>query len=198
MNEAESLRALNRASELGVNFFDTANVYGTSHSEEILAKVVRTKLEQIIISAKHGFDIAEENDSDVASLRRLETEYVDVSLVHVWGLRIERALTAREILEELVKEGKIHTYGWSTGREDAVEDFATSPNCGVDQQQLSVLDGDIALLRLFERLNLGSMNRGPLGMDSQTGKLASETSFPADDECHTADWHPAFKDGKPA
>ena len=73
-------------------------------------------------------------------------------------------MAAREVLEELVREGKIRTYGWSTDRADAIEAFATSPHCGVVQQQLSVLDGNPELLALCEKLNLASINRGPLGM----------------------------------
>jgi len=151
------------------------------------------------------FDETEE-DSDVASrlrasleasLMRLDTDYIDVYLIHVWGLKIERALAAREILEDLVKEGKIRTYGWSTDRVDAIQAFATSPNCGVIQQQLSVLDGSMELLALCEELNLGSMNRGPLGMGILTGKFAPTSTFAQDDVRRHAQWHPGFKDGKP-
>ena len=59
-----------------------------------------------------------------------------------------------------------------------------------------MLDGNVELLALCERLNLGSMNRGPLGMGILTGKFAPNSTFPADDVRHHVAWHPGFKDGK--
>jgi len=108
-------------------------------------------------------------------------------------LTVERALQARDILEELVKEGKIRTYGWSTDRADAVQAFSTSPYCSVVQQQLSVLDGNAKLLALCEWRNLASINRGPLGMGLLTGKYAPDSSFSQEDVRKPANWHPGFK-----
>lgn len=217
MDDAESARAIQRAIELGVNFFDTAANYGCGHSERLLGQAVQGRRHQVVIATKFGYHIDEaakivmpyaekEEDSPVArhlqadveaSLKRLGTDYIDVYQLHVWGLSIERALEAREGLEELVKAGKIRTYGWSTDRTDAILAFSTSPRCGVVQQQLSVLDGNLELLALCERLNLASINRGPLGMGVLTGKFAPDSSFSSDDVRHKVDWHPGFKDGKP-
>jgi aryl-alcohol dehydrogenase-like predicted oxidoreductase len=217
VDDAESTRALNRALELGVTFFDTAANYGAGHSEVLLGEVFKNKRDQVVFASKFGYRVDEANravtaydesdaDSDVAghlrvdleqSLRRLQTDYLDVYQLHVWGLSIERALAAQEVLEELVKEGKIRTYGWSTDRTDAIQAFATSPNCSVVQQQLSVLDGNLALLQLCEQLNLASINRGPLGMGLLTGKFAPDTSFNPDDVRSNMTWHPGFKDGHP-
>jgi aryl-alcohol dehydrogenase-like predicted oxidoreductase len=217
VDDAESLRALQCALDWGVTFFDTAANYGAGHSERLLGQAIKGRRDKVIISTKFGYHVDEatkdvvnfdtvEEDSDIASrvrasvessLKRLDTDYIDVYLIHVWGLNIERALAAREILEDLVKEGKIRTYGWSTDRVDAIQAFATTSNCGVIQQQLSVLDGNDELLVLCEKLNLGSMNRGPLGMGSLTGKFAPDSTFSNDDVRHHAQWHPAFKNGKP-
>jgi aryl-alcohol dehydrogenase-like predicted oxidoreductase len=217
MDDAESVRAIQRAIELGVTFFDTAANYGCGHSERLLGQAVKSCSNQIVIATKFGYHVDEatkevtpyaekEEDSDVAhhlqadveaSLKRLGTDYIDVYQLHVWGLSIERALAAREGLEGLIKAGKIRTYGWSTDRTDAVRSFSTSPNCGVVQQQLSVLDGNLELLTLCEQLNLASINRGPLGMGLLTGKFAPDSSFSADDVRHKVNWHPGFKDGRP-
>ncbi len=171
----------------------------------------------MIIATKFGYHVDEaakevihyeekEEEGNVASrlrisleesLKRLDTDYIDVYQLHVWGLSIERALEARDILEDLVKEGKIRTYGWSTDRTDAVKAFSTSPNCGVVQQQLSALDGNMELLALCEERNLASLNRGPLGMGLLTGKFAPDSSFASDDVRHHAQWHPGFKNGRP-
>jgi aryl-alcohol dehydrogenase-like predicted oxidoreductase len=117
--------------------------------------------------------------------------------LHIWGHTIERALEVRDVLEELVAEGRIRTYGWSTDRADAIRAFSTSPRCAVVQQQLSVLDGNLELLALCEERNLASMNRGPLGMGLLTGKFSPASTFGDDDVRKHVDWHPAFKDGKP-
>jgi len=218
VEDAESLRALQRALELGVTFFDTAANYGAGHSERLLAQAFKGHRDQVVIATKFGYLVdetaktvapydASDDDGDVASrlradleasLRRLETDYLDVYQLHVWGLKIERALEVRDRLEEFVKEGKIRTYGWSTDRVDAIQAFSTSPNCSTVQQQLSVLDANWELLALCEKLNLASLNRGPLGMGLLTGKFVPGSTFAADDIRHHADWHPGFKDGKPS
>jgi aryl-alcohol dehydrogenase-like predicted oxidoreductase len=171
----------------------------------------------MVIATKFGYLVDEDNkavdsfneveeDSAVAghlrgdveeSLRRLETDYIDVYQLHVWGLALERAFEAREVLEELVTAGKIRTYGWSTDRTDAVKAFSTSPNCSVVQQQFSVLDGNNELLALAEKINLASIIRGPLGMGLLTGKFAPGARFADDDVRTHAEWHPGFKGGQP-
>jgi aryl-alcohol dehydrogenase-like predicted oxidoreductase len=217
VDDAESTRAIHRAIELGVNFFDTAANYGAGHSEHLLGRAVKDRRSRVVIATKFGYHVDEaakevrnygdkEEDSDVAghlrddldaSLKRLDTDYVDVYQLHVGGLSIERALQARQVLDELVKEGKIRTYGWSTDRTASNRAFSTSPNCSVVQQQLSVLDGNMELLRLCEERNLVSINRGPLGMGSLTGKFTPNSSFNDDDVRKVASWHPGFKDGHP-
>jgi aryl-alcohol dehydrogenase-like predicted oxidoreductase len=218
VDDAESLRALRRAFEHGVTFFDTAANYGAGHSERLLGQAFRRRRHDVVIATKFGYDVNEdaravmpydddEADSDVASrlraeveasLKRLDTDYIDVYQLHVWGLKIERALQAREVLEDLITEGMIRTYGWSTDRVDAVRAFSTSPHSGVVQQALSVLDdANSELLALCEELDLASINRSPLGMGLLTGKFAPATTFAPDDQRHVAEWHPGFHDGRP-
>ncbi|MFZ7103896.1 MAG: aldo/keto reductase, partial [Peptococcaceae bacterium] len=217
VDDNESIRAIQKAVEMGVNFFDTAANYGAGHSESILGKAIGNIRDKVVISTKFGYDVDEksksvslhndpEEDSNLAehvrseleaSLRRLNTDYVDVYLIHVWGLSIERALETRQVLDALVKEGKIRTYGWSTDRTDAIEEFADTPNCSVIQQQLSVFDGNRELLSHCEQAGLASMNRGPLGMGILTGKFTKNTTFSDDDVRKFAEWHPGFKNGKP-
>ncbi|MCE1253082.1 MAG: aldo/keto reductase [Anaerolineae bacterium] len=217
VDDAESLRAIRRAVELGVNFFDTAANYGAGHSERLLGQAFKGRRDHVVIATKFGYHVDEtarqvfhydetEEESDVAarlrnnleaSLRRLDTDYVDVYQLHVWGLTLERALQAREVLDELVKEGKICTYGWSTDRPDAIRVFSDTAQCSVVQQQLSVLDGSSEILAICEQLNLASINRGPLGMGLLTGKFAPESTFSDNDVRKHANWHPGFKDGKP-
>jgi aryl-alcohol dehydrogenase-like predicted oxidoreductase len=217
VDDAESVRAIHAAIERGVNFFDTAANYGAGRSERVLGRAVADRRAKVVISSKFGYRVDEaakavtaydggEEDTDAAghlradleqTLRRLQTDYLDVYLLHIWGHKIERALEARAVLEGLTAEGKIRTYGWSTDRPDAVKVFADAPHCAVVQQQLSVLDGNMELLALCEQNNLASMNRGPLGMGLLTGKFSPATTFADDDVRKGVDWHPGFHDGKP-
>lgn len=217
-DDDESVRALRRALELGVNLFDTAANYGAGHSERLLARAFAGHREEVVIATKFGYAVdeaassvrhydASEEHSDVASrvrsdleasLRRLDTDHVDVYLLHVGGLSIERATDVAAVLEDLVIEGKVRTYGWSTDRTDAVAAFATGSGCGVVEQGLSVLDEDDgSMLRLCDERDLASLIRGPLGMGLLTGKFTATSTFPADDQRAHAEWHPGFHDGRP-
>lgn len=216
VDDAESIRAIHAALETGAGFFDTAANYGAGHSERILGQALAGRRDQAVIATKVGHKVDEEGksvgfygtteaDSDVAahlradlekSLRRLQTDYVDVYLLHVWGLSIERAMEAREVFEELVAEGKIRTYGWSTDRTEAIAAFSTGPGCSVLEQELNVFEGNAELTALAERENLGSIVRAPLGMGLLTGKITPETRFRDGDIRQTVDWFPGIRNGR--
>ncbi len=217
IDDDESIRAIHAALDAGATLFDTAANYGCGHSERILGKALHGKRDQVVIATKFGYVVDEkaknvlpydgdEEHGDIvshlradceASLKRLDTDVIDVFQLHVWGYDLEKSVAVREELEALVRDGKIRTYGWSTDRLDAVRSFAEGPNCGVAQQQLNVFDGNLELLRACDELNLGSLNRGPLGMGILTGKFTPETTFGSDDVRHSAEWFEGFKDGKP-
>jgi len=218
VDDDESIRAIHAALDLGVTFFDTAANYGAGHSERILARALAGRRDRVVIATKFGYEVDEaakavkhydavEEQSDVASrlradldrsLDRLGTDYVDVLLLHVWGLTVERALAAGDVLEELVSEGKIRTYGWSTDRTDAVKAISTLPGSGVAEVQFNVLTGNAELLALCERLNIGTAARAPLGMGLLTGKFTADTTFAPDDVRGSAQWFPGLQGGKPS
>jgi aryl-alcohol dehydrogenase-like predicted oxidoreductase len=200
---------------MGVTLFDTAANYGCGHSERILGQAVAGRRDKVIIATKFGYQVDEaaknvwpydgdEENGDVAgrlradceaSLRRLNTDYIDVYQLHVWGYDIQKSYAVRQVLEELVAEGKIRTYGWSTDRTEAVRAFAEGPHCSVVQQQLNIFDGNHQLLALCNELNLASLNRGPLGMGILTGKFTPQTTFKGNDVRSQAEWFPGFKGG---
>lgn len=216
VDDAESTRAIHAALEMGVNLFDTAANYGAGHSEEVLGAALKGRRDTVVVVTKFGYQVDESarrvtpygataEQSDVAghvradlerSLRRLDTDYIDVYLLHVWELELDRALAVRDVLDELVGEGKIKTYGWSTDRPDAVEVFSTSPGCGVVEQEINVLAGSAELLALAERLNLASLNRAPLGMGVLTGRITPQTRFPDDNIRQKVEWFPGIKNGR--
>jgi aryl-alcohol dehydrogenase-like predicted oxidoreductase len=217
VDDAQSVKAIHAALEMGVDFFDTAANYGCGHSERILGQALKGRRDRAIIATKFGYRVDEqekavrpygenEAESDPAShvradleksLRRLQTDYADVYFLHIWGLETERALSVRVVLEALVAEGKIRTYGWSTDRVDAVRAFSDLPGCGVVEQHLNVMEPDGELLALCEEMDLASVNRGPLGMGMLTGKFAPGAHFGADDVRAHAQWFAGLKDGGP-
>ncbi len=213
VDDEESIGAVHRALELGVNFFDTADVYGAGHSERVLARALAGRRQQVVIATKFGNQF-DENSKQVtgisadpdyirqaceASLRRLGTEYIDLYQFH-WGDRpAEQAREVRDTLETLVQAGKIRAYGWSTDSPERAAVFAEGQNCVAIQHQMNVLDDNPALIALCEEFNLASINRGPLAMGLLTGKFSAGATLPIDDVRgrHSPEWMRYFTNGQP-
>jgi aryl-alcohol dehydrogenase-like predicted oxidoreductase len=213
VDDEESIRAIHAAVEMGVNFFDTADVYGAGHSERVLARAFAGKRDQVVIATKFS-NVFDETSKQVtgsdaspdhirraceASLRRLNTDYLDLYQFHDNGYPPDQAVPIRETLEELVKEGKIRAYGWSTDFEDRAMVFAEGEHCTSIQLQLNVLDDNPAVIRVCEDHDLAAINRGPLAMGLLTGKYTTETKPSSDDVRgeKAPEWMSFFKDGKP-
>jgi len=197
---------------LGVTFFDTANVYGAGHSERVLARALAGRRDQVVIATKFNAlfdeDTRQVTGGDASptgirqacegSLRRLETDYIDVYLFHDNGFPVEKAQPVRDTLEALVKEGKIRTYGWSTDFPKSAEFFAQGEHCAAIEAQLNVLDDNSAIIDVCERYDLALINRGPLAMGLLTGKYAAGTGVSIDDVRgqKSPAWMKYFKDGQ--
>lgn len=213
VDDNESIRAIHAALELGVTFLDTANVYGAGHSERVLARALAGRREQVVIATKFNalFDETSRqvtgSDSSPAgirqacedSLRRLETDYIDLYQFHDNGFPPEKAGPVRETLEELVKEGKIRTYGWSTDFPKSAEFFAEGKHCATIQAQLNVLDDNAAIVAICEKHDLALINRGPLAMGLLTGKYVAGIKPSIDDVRgeKSPEWMKYFKNGQP-
>jgi aryl-alcohol dehydrogenase-like predicted oxidoreductase len=213
VDDEESIRAIHTALDRGVNFFDTANVYGAGHSERVLARAFASRRSQVVIATKFnavfdettrqvtGSDTTPEGIRKACeeSLRRLNTDYIDLYQFHQNGYPAEKAVPVREILEALVQEGKIRAYGWSTDFIERAEVFAQGANCTSIQLQLNVLDDNPAMIALCEKYNLAAINRGPLAMGLLTGKYTGAVNISADDVRgeKSPEWMKYFKDGKP-
>ncbi len=214
VDDNESIRAVHRAMELGVNFFDTANVYGAGHSERVLAKAFAGRRKEVVIATKFNAVFDEQtrevtgSDSTPAgirkacedSLQRLDTDYIDLYQFHDNGFPADKAEPVRETLEELVKEGKLRAYGWSTDFVDRAEVFAQGKNCTSIQLQLNVLDNNTEVIALCEKYNLAAINRGPLAMGLLSGKYTA-SSKPSIDDVRgekSPEWMKYFRDGKPS
>lgn len=212
VDDNESIRAIRRAIDLGVNFFDTADVYGAGHSEHILGRALESYRDQVVIATKFGNKFDEKSrqltGEDVspeyirqaceASLRRLKTDYIDLYQLHLGSLPEEKAVAVREVLEELVNEGLIRAYGWSTDIAEHGRLFAERPNCTAIQHEFNVLVDNEEIIKLCEELDLASINRTPLAMGLLTGKYKESSRFPKNDvRSDEPEWMKYFKGGKP-
>jgi len=203
VDDAESVRAIRVALDLGINFFDTAANYGTGHSERVLGKALRGLRDQAVIATKFGFSVNEtrkratrfscpseviENarHSCEQSLRRLGTDYIDLYLLHVFDFPAEPAAALREILEAMVGEGKIRAYGWSTDSVELAKVFAEGVHCAAIEHDLNVVLDAPDLLTLCRLNGLASVNRSPLARGALTGKYRANSVFSDDDVRHSA------------
>ena len=213
VDDDESIGAIHRALDLGVNFLDTADVYGAGHSERVLGHALAGRRDQVVIATKFGNTFDESTrqitGSDAspehirqaceASLQRLNTDYVDLYQFHLNDYDPDQAGAVRDVLEELVKEGKIRYYGWSTDFTDRARVFAEGPTCTTVQHQMNVLEDAGPMIALCEQLGLGSINRGPLAMGLLTGKYRADSKLASDDVRgdKSPAWMKYFEDGKP-
>jgi aryl-alcohol dehydrogenase-like predicted oxidoreductase len=192
VDDAESIRAIHRALELGVTFFDTAAVYGCGHSECILGQALGKQRHNVIIATKFGAQFNEETRIVTGgfdpspksirkacedSLRRLQTDYIDLYQFHENHYDLELAPGVRETLEQLVAEGKIRFYGWSTDDPERARLFAQGSHCTAIQHTLNVLNDNPDMLAVCEEYHLASINRGPLSMGLLTGKHTPREAF---------------------
>lgn len=214
VDDAESERAIRRALELGITFFDTAASYGAGHSERVLGRTLRDVRDRVIIATKFGITFDERRRemtgrnlaltrADVraeceGSLQRLGTDRIDIFQLHPGEYPLERAPEVVEALEELVQEGLIRTYGWSINHVEGVEVFAKGEHCSLTQNGLNLLNDQPDFLRACERLNLAWLCNGPLAMGLLTGKFSEGQSLPKNDIRGVgATWMQPFRDGKP-
>ncbi|MBT8227454.1 MAG: aldo/keto reductase [Dactylosporangium sp.] len=209
----QNIRAIQQAVGLGITFFDTANVYAAGQSERVLGKALAKVRDQVVIATKWGWVFDEQTGEMIredhgpglvrpsleASLRRLGTDYVDVYQFHENLAPADCADDLVAECEKLVDEGLIRTYGWSTDFLPSAEAFARGPNCSVIQHQLNVFTDNQPMLDLCGRLDLASINRGPLAMGLLSDKVTAQTRYDPDTVRGTApEWLTWFADGRPA
>jgi aryl-alcohol dehydrogenase-like predicted oxidoreductase len=208
VDDDESVRAIHRALDLGVTFFDTADTYGAGHSERILNRALGSRRDDVVIATKWGVVFDEQtktltgSDDSVdylrsavqASLKRLGTDRIDLYQLHISPPE-EQAIALREACEELVKEGSIRAYAWSTDVPEEAALFAEGPSCAAVQHELSVLHQAPEMLDVVERTGIASINRSPLAMGLLSGRF---TERGGDDiRAKAPDWLRFFADGKP-
>ncbi len=212
VDDRESVKALHAAFGLGVTFVDTADAYGVGHSEQVVGQAIAGRRDRVVVSTKFGYfgNEATKTLSGVnldpnyieraceASLRRLNTDYIDLYLLHVWEIGLTQISPITDALNRLVQKGKIRTYGWSSDLVDGAAAFAKRPGCSVIEHDMNVFSDAPELVKLCEENHLASVNRTPLAMGMLSGKFTRASSLPKDDVRGAGHgWVRYFKDGKP-
>ena len=204
IEEDEAKRMLKKAYDVGINFFETGDLYGKGKSEKLIGEVFKDMRDEIIISTKYGYDFSEVDqightelpqrfDEDFTrkalrnSLERLQTDHVDMYGLHNPKLKVVRDDSVFDVLDSLVKEGKITTYqvalgpaiGWTQEGIEAME----RPNISAVQTVYNILEqtpGNELMQRAVEK-DVGILVRVPEASGILTGKVNADTKFDEND-----------------
>jgi aryl-alcohol dehydrogenase-like predicted oxidoreductase len=193
VDDAESMAALHRAVELGVNFFDTADVYGDGRSERLLAQLRSQHSHTIYIATKagrrldphvaEGYNRANLTAFVERSLKNLATEALDLLQLHCPPTQVYHMPEVFGVLDDLVKAGKVRYYGVSVEKVEEALKAIEYPNVQSVQIILNMFRHRPAEV-LFEetkKRKVGILARVPLASGMLTGKLRPDSTFASDD-----------------
>lgn len=209
VNDEDSMKGLHAAIDAGITLFDTSNMYGCGHSEMLLGKALKGRRDRAVISTKFGwvFDPARRMKIGIdlspayirksleGSLKRLQTDYIDVYFLHVPTCSIEETECVRETLNSLVEEGKIRTYGWSVDDAARAKCFAEEKFCQVLQFSENIFEDNREMEKLVEDYQIAGFNRSPLAMGLLTGKFSTGSRIDMNDIRGRKGGSPFFKEG---
>jgi aryl-alcohol dehydrogenase-like predicted oxidoreductase len=207
-DDAESMRGLNRAVDLGVNFFDTADVYGDGHSERLIARLRRERSEKIIVATKAGRRLQQQlasgyNRANLTafverSLKNLEMDALDLLQLHCPPSEVYEMPEVFGILDDLVTAGKLRYYGVSVEHVDealrAIQyDAVQSVQIIFNMFRLKPSD------RFFDEARarrVGILARVPLASGLLSGKMRADSTFAAQDHRNFNRHGEAFDQGE--
>lgn len=181
LGEERSIALIRACEDLGINFIDSAEIYGDGEGERRIGKSIKGKRDRWIVSTKFGLRRGSKGEriSDARpetirsslenSLRRLQTDYVDIYLYHS-PPDFEFIEEGREVLETLKQEGKIRFYGISTNNHRVLEQLIQHNAVDVVLFSQSLIRQPSELLNLIKKHNLGSAIRGAM----ESGKLSGK------------------------
>jgi aryl-alcohol dehydrogenase-like predicted oxidoreductase len=193
VDDRESMAAMHKAVDCGVNFFDTADVYGDGRSETLLRQLRRERSEQIIVATKAGRRLDPHvaggyNEKNLSafverSLTNLGTETIDLLQLHCPPTEIYYLPETFGILDDLVQEGKLRYYGVSVEKVEEALKAIEYPNVQSVQIIFNIFRQRPAELFFPEakRRRVGVLSRVPLASGLLTGKMSRETTFEPDD-----------------
>ena len=193
VDDKESMEALHRAVDLGVNFFDTADVYGDGRSERLLAALRRDRKERFFIATKAGRRLSphtaqgynRENLTSFVerSLKNLKTEALDLLQLHCPPTEVYYMPEVFGILDDLTKAGKIRFYGVSVERVEEALKAIEFPGVQSVQLVYNIFRQRPADLFFAEarRRKVGILARLPLSSGMLAGKMTAKSKFGSDD-----------------
>jgi aryl-alcohol dehydrogenase-like predicted oxidoreductase len=193
VEDSESLAALHRAVDLGVNFIDTADVYGNGRSERLIARLRKERRETIYVATKAGRRLSPHtaegyNQANLTcfvedSLRNLETDCLDLLQLHCPPTAVYYRPEVFDALEELARAGKIRYYGVSVATVEEALKAIEYP--GVQSVQIIFNLFRHRPAELFfpeaKRRRVGVLARVPLASGLLTGRMTRASTFPNDD-----------------
>jgi aryl-alcohol dehydrogenase-like predicted oxidoreductase len=195
LDDAESIRTIHRALDLGVTHIDTAEIYGPFHSEEVVGRAITGRRDQVVVATKFGLvshsgggpgtvdsSAANVKAAVEGSLKRLGTDRIDLYYQH----RVDRGTPIEETvgaLAELVAEGKVLHIGLSEASPETIRRaHAVHPLAALQTEySLWTRDPEDELLPLLRSLSIGFVPYSPLGHGFLTGQLRSPADIPDDD-----------------
>src|SRR5919205_1096797 len=195
-DERESIATIHRAIELGVTFFDTAEVYGPYRNEELLARALKElegQRDRIVIATKFGFKIENGGIAGLdsrpehireaveGSLRRLATDHIDLLYQH----RVDPAVAIEDVvgaMADLVHEGKVRFLGLSEAGEQTIRRAHAVPPISALQSEYSLWERNLEdrIIPTLRELGIGLVPFAPLGRGFLTGTAQRAEQFAAD------------------
>jgi aryl-alcohol dehydrogenase-like predicted oxidoreductase len=196
-DDNESLKTLDRALELGVNFFDTAEFYGPYTNETLLGKWlsrIQTPREKVVVATKFGFDLSKTRPSGLdsrpehirqvvdASLKRLQTDYIDVLYQH----RVDPDVPVEEVagtVGQLIQAGKVRYFGLSEANPDTIRQAHREQPVSVLQSEYSLWERQLenSVIPVLRELGIGLVPFSPLGRGFLTGSAKPAEDYPPED-----------------
>ena len=190
-DDQESAATLERAVELGINFFDTADVYGVGHNEELVGKALRKYRDRVIIATKFANQVLPDGKRAIngrpeyvrsacdASLKRLGVDHIDLYYQH----RVDKQVPIEETvgaMAELVRNGKVRYLGLSEASAKTIRRaHATHPIAALQSEySIWTRDYEDEVIPTLRELGIGFVPFSPLGRGFLSGKLLD---LPADD-----------------
>jgi aryl-alcohol dehydrogenase-like predicted oxidoreductase len=193
VNDADSLAALNRAVDLGLNFIDTADVYGDGRSEKIIGRLLKERKEEIFVATKagqrlephvaEGYNLKNLESFIDRSLSNLAVDAIDLLQLHCPPTAVYSNPETYKALDELQKKGKIRYYGVSVEKVSEALKAIEFPNVQSVQIIFNMfrLKPATEFFPIAEKRHVGILARVPLASGLLTGRITQQTQFPKDD-----------------
>ena len=193
VSDEESLAALNKAIDCGVNFIDTADVYGDGRSERLIAKLKKSRKDEIVVATKAGRRLPKQTVEGYSrqnltawiedSLRNLSTDCLDLVQLHCPPTALYDRPEVFGILDDLVKAGKLRYYGVSVEKVEEALKAIQYPNVQSVQIVFNCFRQRPAgeFFAQAKKRQVGILARVPLASGLLTGKFKQDSTFPKDD-----------------